>query len=223
LSVLTAIDQVRVAGHSLSTHFPDRTIYVTADHDIEVAVYTLFTDNDSENEYSDSEDHCSQSFAITSLPHESFDGLWELLIYEEPVGEFTLRALVRAIKEGRLAPRSRTTRCNNTVLFHGPPGSGKTMLAQALAQRLSIRLSNIYAHTKFLEIDSHALLSKFFGESSKQVGMLFESILDIAKDGSELVVVLFDEVETIASSREKALQAAEVADAIRVSILIQGD
>ena len=92
------------------------------------------------------------------------------------------------------------------------------MLAQALAQRLSVRLSGIYARTRFLEIDSHALLSKFFGESSKQVGRLFESILEIARDDSELVVVLFDEVETIAGSREKALQAAEVADAIRVSV-----
>jgi SpoVK/Ycf46/Vps4 family AAA+-type ATPase len=92
------------------------------------------------------------------------------------------------------------------------------MLAQALAQRLSIRLSSVYVRTRFLEIDSHALLSKFFGESSKQVGRLFESILEIAKDDSELVVVLFDEVETIAGSREKARQAAEVADAIRVSV-----
>jgi SpoVK/Ycf46/Vps4 family AAA+-type ATPase len=196
---------------------------VTADCDVEVTVYTLFTDNDSEEDVDDSEDQCSQNFSVTHLPHESFDGLWESLVYEEPVGELTLRALVRAIKEGRLAPRTRMARCKNTVLLHGPPGSGKTMLAQALAQRLSIRLSSVYARTKFLEIDSHALLSKFFGESSKQVGRLFESILDVAKDDSELVVVLFDEVETIAGSREKALQAAEVADAIRVSACVQGD
>jgi SpoVK/Ycf46/Vps4 family AAA+-type ATPase len=97
------------------------------------------------------------------------------------------------------------------------------MLAQALAQRLSIRLSSIYAHTKFLEIDSHALLSKYFGESSKQVGRLFESVLKMAKDDSELVVVLFDEVETIASCREKAMQASEVADAMRVSDLMCSD
>ncbi|XP_035147744.1 pachytene checkpoint protein 2 homolog isoform X1 [Callithrix jacchus] len=114
---------------------------------------------------------------------------------------------------------------NRVVLLHGPPGTGKTSLCKALAQKLTIRLSNRYQYGQLIEINSHSLFSKWFSESGKLVNKMFQKIQDLIDDKDALVFVLIDEVESLTAARNACRAGTEPSDAIRVvnAVLTQID
>lgn len=85
--------------------------------------------------------------------------------------------------------------------------------------KLSIRLGDIFSKATLVEVNANAMLSKYFGESGKLIESTFDQVEAMAKDRSKLVVVVVDEVETIASSRQRVSSSGECSDGLRVSLL----
>ncbi|MUV56757.1 AAA family ATPase [Halogeometricum sp. CBA1124] len=73
------------------------------------------------------------------------------------------------------------------VLLHGPPGTGKTMLAKAVANETD---------ATFIKMAGSELVRKFIGEGSRLVRDLFELAAD-----REPAVIFIDEIDAVASKR----------------------
>jgi SpoVK/Ycf46/Vps4 family AAA+-type ATPase len=84
---------------------------------------------------------------------------------------------------------------NRTVLFLGPPGSGKTMTAEALAGELRLPL---------FVVRLESLITRYMGETASKLRLVFEETL--RKRG----VYLFDEFDAIGGRRTSSNDVAEM-------------
>ncbi|UCD07536.1 MAG: CDC48 family AAA ATPase [Candidatus Aenigmatarchaeota archaeon] len=73
------------------------------------------------------------------------------------------------------------------VLLYGPPGSGKTLLAKAVANE---------SDANFISIKGPEVLSKWVGESEKRVREIFKRAKQVAP-----TIIFFDEIDSIAPRR----------------------
>lgn len=159
------------------------------------------------------------------LPAAEFHGIWESLVYDGELKTQLLDYVSTTMYFSDKNVDSNLISWNRVVLLHGPPGTGKTSLCKALAQKLSIRLSSRYSYGQFVEINSHSLFSKWFSESGKLVTKMFQKIQQLIDDKDALVFVLIDEVESLTAARNACQSGTEPSDAIRVvnSVLTQLD
>lgn len=83
----------------------------------------------------------------------------------------------------------------NGLIMHGAPGTGKTVLARALANELD---------ATYFELVGSQFESKWVGEPTKKITQLFEAAREVqpTKNGQQIHTVIFiDELETIAPKR----------------------
>ncbi|XP_077862003.1 pachytene checkpoint protein 2 homolog [Saccoglossus kowalevskii] len=150
------------------------------------------------------------------LPAVEFHGMWENLIFDSSVKEDLLHYAATTLLFSDQNVDCNVISWNRVILLHGPPGTGKTSLCKALAQKLCIRLSNRYSYGQLIEINSHSLFSKWFSESGKLVMKMFQKIQEFIDNQDALICVLIDEVESLTAARKSSMSGAEPSDAIRV-------
>ncbi|MGN6316906.1 ATP-binding protein [Trinickia sp.] len=95
---------------------------------------------------------------------------------------------------------------NLCVLFHGPPGTGKTMAASIVANELSLPM---------YRVDVSMVLSKYIGETEKNLAQLF----DWAE--SMNVVLFLDECESLFSKRTETKDSHDRFANMQVGFLLQ--
>lgn len=194
--------------------------YSLEDTALDVQSYVLRPETDTGDSRSINHDGNVDNTQVRmmALPNVASNEEWDSLVFDDGLPSRLLRYLVRIVgMMGKTGLNIATFNWNKICLLHGPPGSGKSTLCRALAQKLSIRLSDIFPKATLVEVNANAMLSKYFGESGKIIENTFEKVQQIAKERSKLVVVVIDEVETIAASRQRASNSGECNDGLRVS------
>jgi len=76
------------------------------------------------------------------------------------------------------------------VLLHGPPGTGKTMLAKAVANQTD---------ATFIKMAGSELVRKFIGEGARLVRDLFELAAE-----NEPAIIFIDEIDAVAATRTES-------------------
>lgn len=93
-----------------------------------------------------------------------------------------------------------------SMLFTGPPGTGKTMAAQVVASDLDLEV---------YRVDLSKVISKYIGESEKNLGEVFES----AKKSN--AVLLFDETDALFGKRTEVKDSHDKNANVETSYLLQ--
>lgn len=138
--------------------------------------------NTSANSLSESEDDTpaftseSSNGSITFNDVAGLDDVKEQIIFHvlEPMRNPELAAAY-GIKPG------------GKILLYGPPGTGKTFIARAIAGEVS---------AAFYAVNCQDLISKYMGDSSKQLDKLFDEA-----QKNERAIIFFDEFDSVASKR----------------------
>lgn len=93
-----------------------------------------------------------------------------------------------------------------SALFHGPPGTGKTMVAGIIAGELGMDL---------FRVDLSQITSKYVGETEKNLGRIFDEA------GQSHSVLLFDEADSLFAKRTEVKSATDRYANLEVNYLLQ--
>ncbi|MFZ5986686.1 MAG: ATP-binding protein [Bacillota bacterium] len=93
-----------------------------------------------------------------------------------------------------------------SILFSGPPGSGKTMAAEVIANELSMEI---------YKIDVSQIVSKYIGETEKNLSRIF------AEAETSNSILFFDEADALFGKRSEVKDAHDRYANVEISYLLQ--
>ena len=142
-----------------------------------------------------------ESEILSTSPNVSWDDIAGLEFAKKTIKEIIIWPLMRPdIFTGiRRPPKG--------LLLFGPPGTGKTMIAKAIASQ---------SHSHFFNISASSLMSKWIGESERLVRTLFA-----LASFHQPSVVFIDEIDSILTSRSE--NECESSRRIKTEFLVQLD
>jgi len=117
---------------------------------------------------------------ISTISYEDIGGIGEQLQKVREMIELPLKHPILFRRLGIDPPRG--------VLLHGPPGTGKTLIAKAVASETK---------ANFTSINGPEIISKYYGESEKQLREIFEEAA-----ANSPAIIFIDELDSIAPKRE---------------------
>jgi proteasome regulatory subunit len=144
----------------------------------------------------------NDSFAVKEVLEAETDARAQAMQIEQRPGTTYddiggLEEQIREVREAVEQPLVRTDQFDAVgidppagVLLHGPPGTGKTMLAKAVASETD---------ATFIKMAGSELVQKFIGEGARLVRDLFE----LASE-HEPAIIFIDEIDAIASTRTES-------------------
>ncbi|MDO9585704.1 MAG: CDC48 family AAA ATPase [Syntrophales bacterium] len=124
--------------------------------------------------------------AIREIFTEIPDVKWDDVGGHDEIKKILKETVEWPLKYGKLFEYAKTTPSKGIIL-HGSPGTGKTLLAKAVASE---------SETNFISVKGPELLSKWVGESEKGIREVFKK----AKQASPCII-FFDEIDSIAPMR----------------------
>ncbi|MBC7246779.1 MAG: ATP-binding protein [Actinobacteria bacterium] len=130
------------------------------------------------------------------LPPETLEEIRSALVLER-----NREVLFGSWGLGEQAPRGRGV----SMLFFGPPGTGKTMAAEAVARELG---------RKLLWVSGSDLVSKWHGEEERRTAAVFR------RARAEEAVLLFDEADSFFYARHGVSHSTDVADNRAVNVIL---
>merc|ERR1712186_239635 len=95
------------------------------------------------------------------------------------------------------------------VLFYGPPGCGKTLMAKAVANECS---------SNFISVKGPELLTMWFGESEANVREIFDKAR-----GAAPCVLFFDELDSVGTARGSGAGGSGAGDRVLNQLLTEMD
>lgn len=93
-----------------------------------------------------------------------------------------------------------------SVVFSGPPGTGKTMAAQVMAKELGLEL---------YKVDLSAVVSKYIGETEKNLNLIFD------EGRQNQAILFFDEADVLFSKRTEVRDSHDKYSNMEAAFLLQ--